>query len=441
MEISKERSKKSWKSSTTIDQSEYFNIFEKFGKTHFTGYENLKQLSKIIKILNYSNSQDILFFDQTPFYGESGGQVGDTGTINNNIQITDVIKPIPELHGHIVKSGHGLKEGDSVNLSVDSENRDNIAKNHSATHLLQSALIEVLGVHVRQAGSLVNAEKLRFDFTHTSSLSSDEINSIESIVNKQINNHLEVTPSIMSKDEAINSGAMAIFGEKYDDEVRVLKMGEFSTELCGGTHVSNTNEISIFKITSESSLSSGVRRIEAITSTSAFNYLNDCSKLVSQIQENLNTSSNDLLKKIEQLKADLKSSRKENAELKDHIQSLKSKDMFNNAIEVGPEHVFYEIPVGNDVDMRKLSDDFATNKPSSTGLIYCQRADKVQFLLRTDKKFKHIDAGKILKENISILNGRGGGKPHMAQGSGDFNSFREFKDKVIESLKRMTTNA
>ena len=239
----------------------------------------------------------------------------------------------------------------------------------------------------------------------------------------------------MSKDEAIQSGALAIFGEKYDDEVRVLKMGDFSTELCGGTHVENTNEISIFKIISESSLSSGIRRIEAITSSNAFDYLNHCSHVVKSLQETLNTSDN-IVNKVEDLQGDLKKFRKEINELKDQIQTLKSGNLFNNEIPITKSHSFFDIPIEGNVDMRKLSDDFANKKPNSTGLIYCMRGEKVQFLLRTDKGIHNLDLGKILKDNVAILDGRGGGKPHMAQGSGSSKKFQSFRDNLVDAIKR-----
>ena len=434
---SKERSKKSWKSSNQIDQTEYFSIFEKFGNTKFLGYTHLNTESKLIKILSFNDEEDILFFEETPFYGESGGQSGDIGSIisnNKTIEVLDVIKPIPQLHGHIVRKDHSLTIGTSYQLVVNKINRDLVARNHSATHLLQAALIKTLGEHVKQAGSLVNAQKLRFDFTHPSALSLDEIKIVEEMVNSQIMKSIEVTPKVMTKDAAIKSGALAIFGEKYEDEVRVLKMGDFSTELCGGTHVTNTNDISIIKIISESSLSSGIRRIEAITSLEAFNYLNTCAKIVNDLQEKLNVST-EIVNRVESLQLELKNSRKEIRELKDQIQTLKSSNLFNKKIQINEDHTFFDVPVEDNVDMRKLSDDFATKNPNSTGLIYNLSGDKVQFLLRTDKKEKSLDMGKILRENVSLLDGRGGGQPHMAQGSGSSLNFSKFKENIVNAIK------
>ena len=298
---SKERSKKSWKSTSAIDNKVFYEVLQDYGPTTFLGFEQLSSKSKLLKIISLDNNQDMLFFDTTPFYAESGGQVGDTGTIHGK-QVIDVIKPIAELHGHVINSNHQLKVGSEYSLQINEVNRDSIAKNHSATHLLQAALIKTLGVHVRQAGSLVNANKLRFDFTHTNALSQSEIDSVEKLVNDKISEELEVTPRVMKKNDALKSGAMAVFGEKYDDEVRVLKMGNFSTELCGGTHVNNTREISLFKITTETSLSSGVRRIEAITSKQAVTYLNECARIVAKLQENLNTSENEILSKVSNLR-------------------------------------------------------------------------------------------------------------------------------------------
>jgi alanyl-tRNA synthetase len=445
MDQSKVRSKKTWKSSTQIDQSEYFSLLEQKGPTKFIGHVEESSKSSLIHLLSFNDQQDILFFDKTPFYGESGGQVGDVGIIKDSsstlkISVLDVIKPIPQLHGHIVCKGHNLTLNSTYELVVDSSKRSLVSRNHSATHLLQAALIATLGDHVKQAGSLVTASKLRFDFTHPNSLSREELNSVEKLINDQIRRNLDVVATNMSKDDAIKSGALAIFGEKYDEKVRVLKMGDFSTELCGGIHVRNTSEISIFKITSESSLSSGIRRIEAITSSGAFDYLSECASTINKLQEKLNSSTN-VLERVSSLQSDLKKSRKEIQELKDQIQTLKSNNLFTNSIKINNDHTFYDIPVEGNVDMRKLSDDFASKFPLSTGLIYCLRGDKVQFLLRTDKKIKQLDMGKILKENISILQGRGGGKPHMAQGSGSSDQFQNFKDVLINLIKRSYNEA
>ena len=204
---SKERSKKSWKTAGQIDQSIYYSVFEEFGATKFLGYSDNSAKSKLLKAIKYNDNQDILFFDQTPFYGESGCQVGDIGSIKDEQgiihKVMDVIKPLPQIFGHIVETNTGLQTGKTYELSIDEGNRALIKRNHSATHLLQAALIEVLGDHVKQAGSLVNASKLRFDFTHTSGLSRSELDKIELIVNSQIQKSLPVTPSLMSKDEAI----------------------------------------------------------------------------------------------------------------------------------------------------------------------------------------------------------------------------------------------
>ena len=440
MTKSKEKSKKSWKANSHVDQSEYFSTLERFGPTNFMGYgKALENESPLLSILSFSAEKDVLFFKATPFYGESGGQVGDNGYIvdqnNNKTYVDNVVKPIPQLHGHIVSKGHSLQEGVSYKLKINQESRDLITKNHSATHLLQSALIKVLGDHVKQAGSLVTKDKLRFDFTHPNFLSDKEIYDTERTVNEFIQEGADIKAETMSKEDALKSGALAIFGEKYDDEVRVLKMGAFSTELCGGTHVSNTSQISLFKIISESSLSSGVRRIEAITSNTAFDYLNQCARTIKRIQEKINASSG-LVQKIDSLQQNIKKLSKENLELKDHIQTLKSDSLFENKTKINDVHTYYDIPVKNDVDMRKLSDDFASRNPNATGLIYCINNQKVQFLLRTDKQVKNLHMGKILKESVGIIKGRGGGKNHMAQGSGESANFSSFKESIVSSLKR-----
>ncbi len=282
MKNSRELAKKNWKGSgdSTVDEI-WFGIKDKLGPTEFLGYETNQAEGNILSLLKKnkevqslkSGDEGMLITNQTPFYGESGGQVGDAGHIVSGefkFEVTDVQKKLGDLFVHYgkVKSG-SLKINDPVELQIDTERRDNIRAYHSATHLLHESLRRVLGKHVTQKGSLVEADRLRFDFSHMKPISSNEIGKVEKYVNSMIKNKTDVKTRIMTPKEAVDNGALALFGEKYGDEVRVLSMGDdnnshFSTELCGGTHVKNTGDIGNFKIISQSSIAAGVRRVEAL---------------------------------------------------------------------------------------------------------------------------------------------------------------------------------
>src|SRR5690606_6546472 len=265
MKRQKELSKKSSKFKVKEDNVKvFYEIKEQNGETKFTGYETTSGEAKLIA-KEEIDGVFYLVFDRTPFYGEGGGQIGDKGEIFSKegklATITDTQKPVDGIHAHLSEDADALNVGETYTLKVNSEERELTKRNHSATHLLQAALITVLGPHVKQAGSSVGPDRLRFDFTHSEAMKPDELARVEELVNQAIISELPVDACHMSKDQATQKGAMALFGEKYGDTVRVLTMGEFSIELCGGTHVSNTKEIGLFKILFETSLASGIRRI------------------------------------------------------------------------------------------------------------------------------------------------------------------------------------
>jgi alanyl-tRNA synthetase len=303
-------------------------------------------------------------------------------------------------------------------------------RNHSATHLLQAALIKVLGPHVKQAGSLVTSEKLRFDFTHLQSLSKEEIEQVEQLVNAEIQKGLHVDASIMSMDAAQKKGAMALFGEKYGNEVRVLSMGEFSTELCGGTHVHNTGEIGLITILSEASLATGVRRIEATTSETAINLLSHRSFLLKKVEALTMDKEEKAIAKVETLMSSLKEKQKEIETLKDKIQAAESKDLFSNVEKVGGYDVAI-IEVPTDSDLRKMSDLFVGKFQSGIVVMYNKNG---AVLVRAAKGVEKLNAGEVLKEILSVMNGRGGGKPDMAQGSGDADKISLIKPQAQKVL-------
>ncbi len=434
----KELSKKSWKGALDNSDKVFHAIKEIHGATKFIGYEKLTTDAKLIAVEKFGEI-NALFFDTTTFYGESGGQVGDIGTVllgtNVLAHIHDTQKPIDGLIVHLSNDSDSLVIGETYKLAVDQQTRHLSMRNHSATHLLQAALIKILGPHVKQAGSLVTPEKLRFDFTHLQAVSKDELEQVENLINEEIQKGLVVQSNIMNMNEAVNSGAMALFGEKYGDVVRVLSMGKFSTELCGGTHVQNTNDIGLISILSESSLATGVRRIEATTSQNAINYLNHRSKLLKQVETYFNDKEDKAIDKVFNSFKELKEKQKEIESLKDKIQATEAKELFNQPeIINGFETAIIEVQADN--DLRKLSDLFIGKYPSGAVVLYCLNSDKVQVLVRAGKCSQKLHAGETLKEILTIINGRGGGKIDLAQGSGDSIDISKIKPHALQILKR-----
>jgi alanyl-tRNA synthetase len=426
MNEQKELSRKSWKGGLDNSDKVFHAIKEKHGATKFTGYEKTEDESTLIEIVPMGEMKGLVF-SSTPFYGEGGGQVGDIGVImsGKNIiaHIDDTQKPVDSLHVLLSRDADALEVGQKYKMVVDQKTRKLIMRNHSATHLLQSALIKVLGSHVKQAGSQVTAERLRFDFTHLQAMSKEEIQKVEEMVNAEIHKGSLVDASVMSMDQAVKKGAMALFGEKYGNEVRVLTMGEFSTELCGGTHVSNTGDISLFTILSESSLATGVRRIEATTSETALNYLSHRSSLYKKIESLINDKDEKALFKIENLLKDLKDKQKEIEALKDKIQAAESKDLFSTTEKMGGVDVaIVEVP--GEGDLRKLSDLFISKFQNGAVVLYNKKG---AVLVRRGADVNKLNAQEALKEILSVMNGRGGGKPDMAQGSGEADSVGKIK--------------
>ena len=336
-EKSREIAKKSWKGKGTsvLDKKAFFELHKKFGNVHFAGYETTKTSQAKLLHISPFNGSNILIFDKTPFYGESGGQIGDAGQVFKGestaaAHIHDTQKPLEHFTIHFCKDKDGLDVGGHYDLVVDKKRRERIAKNHSATHLLQSALIKVLGDHVKQAGSLVSDTKLRFDFTHMGPITPEEIAQVEALVNEQIDKRLPTHIHFMTKNDAIAKGALAFFGEKYGEKVRILQIGDVSTELCGGIHVENTSHINSFTIISETSLSSGVRRIEALTSKAAFDYLKERSNIMREIETVTHSKGQDAVKHLQSFMEELKKKNKEVNHLKERIQLINSEALFLN---------------------------------------------------------------------------------------------------------------
>ena len=433
MQEQKELSRKSWKGAMDNSDKIFHAIKEKFGATHFAGYEKYSIEAKLLSVENFGD-QKALVFDTTTFYGEGGGQVGDIGTVmsGKNIiaHISDTQKPVDELYVHLSSDADALIIGEKYTLAVDEHTRNLTMRNHSATHLLQAALIKVLGPHVKQAGSLVTPEKLRFDFTHLQALTKEEIQKVEELVNTEIQKGQHIDSKIMNMDEAVKIGAMALFGEKYGNEVRVLKMGEFSTELCGGTHVHNTGEINLITILSEASLATGVRRIEATTSETAIHHLSNRSHLLKKVESIFNDKEEKAINKIETLLKDLKEKQKEIEFLKDKIQAAESKDLFSGVEKIGDLDIaIIEAPA--DSDIRKLSDLFISKFQNGAAVIYNKNGS---VLVRASKSATKINAGEVLKEILTVINGKGGGKQDIAQGSGDMTLISKIKPHAHKIL-------
>lgn len=442
MKKQKENSKKSGKFQVTEDfQKIFYSIKEKFGATIFNGYDSIQRTAKLIH-KEVLDDKTILIFDSTPFYAESGGQIGDSGTILFSKEkkqiaanIIDTQKPVDGLWVHYSMDADLLEVGTNYELKVNEKRRNLIKTNHSATHMLQAALISVLGDHVKQSGSLVTEDKLRFDFSHPESLTKIQILKIEALINSEINNNLKVKPQIMTKNEALKKGAMALFGEKYGDEVRVIEIGNFSTELCGGIHVDNTSDIGLFTILSEQALSSGVRRIEATTSQTAIDRLKHRSELLEKIESILTLKEDRAVLKISDLLDDLKDSHKRMEQLKDKLQNFENASIFENP-KLVKSHPFKIAMCSTGSDLRKLSDQFISKYPNGILVLHSKTDDqKVSILIRVGKGIG-LDCGQILKENLSLINGRGGGKPEMAQGSGDVNSnLNDFFNKIVTQIE------
>ncbi len=441
MEERKEDSRKSWKGSFNLDDKVFHSAKEKAGATKFLGYETCSAKGKLVEVIDLGERAGLIF-DQTPFYAEGGGQAGDNGHIlidSQKVKVIDTQKPVDDLFVHFVDSTEAalLEIGQTYTLQVNSEDRKLTTRNHSATHLLQAALIQVLGDHVKQSGSMVNSERLRFDFTHMQALTKAELDEVEALVNREIQRAVDVKATITTMDDALSRGALALFGEKYGDSVRVLEMGGFSTELCGGTHVSNTGEIGLFTIISESSLSTGVRRLEATTSTNAIRRLKNRSDLLRDLELLTSTKEDKIADKFNALQEELKKATKEVQKLQGKLTASKSDELFSNPEELkdGIVFKFAETPTGS--DLRKMSDLFLDKNPKGIVMLTSENKGKLSVLLRSSKKLS-IPCNKILGDVLSMINGRGGGRPDMAQGSGDISDtgplVEKAKSLIIEQI-------
>lgn len=401
--------------------------------TEFVGYDNLTANSVITVLTTEEDLVEALtdgqngtiIVDETPFYATMGGQQGDTGVIRTEdaeFTVLDTIKLQGSKVGHVGTVTKGMfKTGDSVTLEVDRESRALTARNHSATHLLHKALRMVLGTHVEQAGSLVAKDRLRFDFTHFSAMTSAEIEQVEKIVNDEIAASLPVLTKEMSLEEAKKTGAMALFGEKYGDSVRVVTMGDFSTELCGGTHVENTGTISAFKIISEAGIAAGVRRIEALTSNGLMKHYQEVEKELQEAARLIKATPATLTAKLESMLEEVKTLHSENEKLKSRLANDSLGDVMDDVQEIkGVKLLAVQV---SDVDMnglRNLGDQLKNKLGEGVVVIASVQDGRVNLMASaTDgAQQKGVHAGNLIKAIAGLVGGGGGGRPNMAQAGG-----------------------
>jgi alanyl-tRNA synthetase len=403
------------------------------GKTNFSGYDHIADTGTIVTLLKNKEHVNVLrqgeegqvILDHTPFYAESGGQVGDTGTLvagAARFEVSDTQK-IGSAFAHIgrVTSGE-FKQGARVEARVDEARRGAIVLNHSATHLLHAALRKVLGTHVTQKGSLVAPDRLRFDFSHFQPVSQSELQQVERMVNEQIRANTAGETRLMKHDAAVASGAMALFGEKYDDEVRVLNFGDFSVELCGGTHVRRTGDIGLFKIVNEGGIQAGVRRIEAVTGQGALDWVAKSDQVLRELAAIVKANRDDVEDKVRQLAERGRKLEKEVAALKSKLASGQGGDLSSSAVEVGGVKVVATRVDGADAPALRDAVDQLKSKLRSAAIVLAsvQEPDKVVLIAGvTQDQIKKIKAGDLVNVVAQMVGGRGGGRPDMAQAGGN----------------------
>lgn len=451
MEMQRERARASWVGEEEAVASIYKELQAEIGKTVFIGYDALESKSTVKAMLKNGKialearkgDKVEIFLDVTPFYGESGGQIGDTGYMigdNVEIEIYDTKKEI-DLHSHlgIIKEG-ALKVWDKLHCIVDKEKRQATARHHTATHLLHTALREVAGEHVKQAGSLVSPERLRFDFAHFHSLDKSEVREIEDIVNEKILMNIPVQTEITDIQNALKEGVTALFGEKYGEEVRVVKVPGVSAELCGGTHCKATGDIGLFTIVSESSIASGIRRIEALTGRPALSYLRNLSDELNNISNILKTDKT--YERVERLISEIKEKDKEIESLKAKIASDISADIIKQARNInGIKVISYKVNNLEQKDLRILADNVRDRIGSGIIVLASIKDSQVWMVAMVTKDLtKTYNAGQILKEVAQMAGGKGGGKADMAQGGVAKLEDLSLLDRALDSAFELVKN-
>ena len=447
MENQRNKAREAWKGSGEEEVSGVYRKLSMDGiKTEFVGYEgNTEATSRIVAILKDDNPVDTLdegeqgelFVEKTPFYGEVGGQVGDVGIIENDsafFDVWDTQKPLDDLFTHIGKVKKGtFKIGDTIDLKTNEGIRRAIEANHSGTHILQAALKRVLGDHIKQSGSLVNAERLRFDFTHFAKIEDGEIEEVERIANAYIRNNVPVDTRVLAREEAMKTGATAVFDERYGDDVRVVRMGEYSMELCGGTHVLRTGDIGFLKVVGESSIAAGVRRIEAVTGGEAVKYAEAVDKELKTSARLVKAIPLELNKRVEKLLKNQKDLEREIDTLKGKLAAKDSSDLLDKVKEIKGIKLLATLVDAPDVrTLRDFGDKMRDKISSGIVLLGSRVEDKAMLLCVVTKDLTdRYNAGKIVGEIAPIIGGKGGGRPDMAQAGGPMS------EKLKEALDRL----
>ena len=433
MEKQRQRARASWKGAGKTLQPVHQELAGKGYGTEFTGYEQLEAVPGSVLAL-VANQQLVprlgpgeegeVVLDRSPFYAEAGGQVGDQGTLETDaaqFRILDTYAPAQGLRLSRVRVQQGeLKPGDAVRSSVDLPRRQATARNHTSTHLMQAALRRILGVHVKQAGSLVAPDRLRFDFTHFRSVTPEELSQVEDLVNQEIRRDRGVDTRVRSLDQALEEGATALFGEKYDSQVRVVSIADFSMELCGGTHVGRTGEIGLFKITSEGSVSAGVRRIEALTGAAAMSRYSRMDAIVSSLSRRLKTPMTELEETIRKSFEDLKLARKEVDALQLKLAGQKSQDTLDRSRRVrGIRVVVEEVADLDRSALRQLADQLKNRLQSGVVVLGTPMDGKVSLIaMVSDDLTDRIQAHQLIRKLARLVGGGGGGRPDMAEAGG-----------------------
>ncbi len=432
-------------------------LIAKLEATKFVGYDQTSSAGNIVALIKDNKVVDclepgeegIVVLDKTPFYAESGGQVGDTGQIVANsglANVYDTHKAAGQFYLHLVNDLKGMvKSGDTVKATVEKFNRNDIKLNHTATHLLHKVLQEILGSHVKQKGSIVSADKLRFDFSHSEAISNEQLNAIESAVNQHVRANYTTNTQVMSFDEAVKTGAMALFGEKYGDEVRVLNIGGYSIELCGGTHVNSTGEIGLFKITSEASIAAGIRRIEAITGGTALNYLQNREGQLNNVIQTTHASVDTVAEKVTNLLKKNKELEKSIQQLENKLASSDAQELWSNVQVINNVSYLFEVFKNYKLDsMRAIVDSFKDKYPAGVIVLANHNDDnKIQLICSVSKLLiSQVKAGDIIKDVSGQISGKGGGRPDFAQGGGvsDVENMKQVLQKKLNELKNLINN-
>jgi alanyl-tRNA synthetase len=453
MEVQKERARKAWKGSGEEAIADIFKQLSLSGKgSHFTGYEQMEETSSVTVLLKegkevasaIKGDEVMILTEQTPFYGESGGQAGDTGTIESKnllVEVHDTLRPLPEitLHKGIVKKG-SLHPKETVTLKVDSSKRTATASNHTATHLLQAALRQVLGDHIKQSGSLVTSERFRFDFTHFAAVSKEDLDKVEAIVNQRIRENYPVETSTVAYQQATQMGATALFGEKYSDMVRLVKIDEVSLELCGGTHTHHTGSIGLFKLVGESGVAAGIRRIEALTGDGAVRFFKRKERELAELSYLLKAKPDEVADKVSKLMEEHKKLQKEIETLKDKMFSTGTDKLLSQVKELkGIKVLATSIEANNTKTLRECADQIKEQLKSGIIILGGKNQEKALLIVVVTKDLiPPFHAGKIIQEVAKGIGGSGGGRADMAQAGGkETHKLDETLEKAYSIVKEM----